>query len=100
MPSRIQAKTAARWPPFSFPLGALLAGSRRRRRLLARLVGNVLAGLLVDRLHAEADLAAIVDTQDLDLYLVAFLDHVGDLGDAARRQLRDVDQAVAGAQEV
>ncbi len=31
---------------------------------------------------AEADLAAVVDAQHLHLHLVAFVDHVGDLGDA------------------
>src|SRR5690349_9887760 len=69
--ARSKRKTAACGPPFLF---LLLAGCGSGL-LLARLVGDVLAGLLVDHLHAEADLATVVDAQDLDLHLVAFLDH-------------------------
>src|SRR6185369_13028421 len=53
---------------FHFSCDVLLR--RRSRLLLARLLRDVLAGRLVDRPHAEANLAAIVDAQDLDLYLV------------------------------
>jgi hypothetical protein len=59
-----------------------------------------LAGLLVDDLHRQADLAALVEAEQLDLHLVAFLDDVGGLGDALLGQLRDVDEAVLGAEEV
>ena len=52
--------------------------------------GQLVAGLLVDGAHAELDLAAVVDGQDLDLHLVAFLDHVGDLADALVGELGDV----------
>lgn len=64
-------------------MSVLLAGGGSR---FDRLVRDVLASGLVDRLHREADLGAIVDAQDLDVHLVAILDHVGDLGDATRRQ--------------
>src|SRR4051812_35482194 len=38
---------------------------------------EVLAGNLVDRLHRQPGLAAVVEAEQLDLDLVAFLDHVG-----------------------
>src|SRR2546421_9107791 len=78
----------------------LLAGgfARRRFRLLFGL--EVLAGYLVDRLHREPGLAAIVEAEQLDLDLVAFLDDVGGFLHAARRELADMDEAVLGAEEV
>ncbi len=60
----------------------------------------ILAGRLIDLLHAELDLAAVVEAENLDLDLVADLDDVGDLADALRRQLADVDEAVARSEEV
>src|SRR5438309_6711649 len=88
-------------PVIRFTCGsAVLPLSRRRLRLLARTVADVLAGRLVDLLHAELDLAAIVEAEDLDLDRVADVDDVGDLADALRRKLADVDEAVLGAEEV
>ena len=57
----------------------------RRRRRFVRLVAafglllgfEVLAGLLIDDLHRQPHLAAIVEAEQLDLHLVAFLDDVG-----------------------
>src|SRR5260370_5307619 len=74
--------------------------SRRRLRFLERPVADILAGRLIDLLHAELDLAAIVKAEDLDLDLVAHLDDIGDLADALRRQLADMDETVLGAEEV
>src|SRR3546814_8074857 len=64
------------------------------------LLGQLLAGLLVDRLHAELDLAPVVEADDLDLDLVALLEDVGDLLHPIGLHLRNVDEAVAGAEEV
>src|SRR5439155_21221118 len=61
---------------------------------------EVFAGGLVDDLHREAGLAAIVEAEQLDLNLVAFLDDVGGLLHARRSELADVDEAVLGAEEV
>src|SRR5262249_49099860 len=58
--------------------------------LLLRL--QILAGRLVDDLHGEAHLAALVEAEKLDLDLVAFLDDVGDLLHPARRELADVHE--------
>ena len=82
-------------------LSALLAGGFARRRRFRLLLGlEVLAGLLVDDLHRQADLAALVEAEQLDLDLVAFLDDVGGLVDALAGELADVDEAVLGAEEV
>src|SRR5690606_10876831 len=62
--------------------------------------GKFLAGLLVNDLHGEPHLAALVEAHQLDPHLVAFLDDIGGLLDALRRELRDVDEAVLGAEEV
>src|SRR3546814_14213729 len=64
------------------------------------LLGQLLAGLLVDRLHAELDLAPVVEADDLDLDLVALLEDVGDLLHPIGLHLRNVDEVVAGAEEV
>src|SRR5262249_21989443 len=61
---------------------------------------QISAGLLIDRLHAELDLAAIIHADALHLDHIADLDHIGDLLDAVRRQLADMDQPVAGAEEI
>src|SRR5437762_42110 len=73
-----------------FGLGPLLLPART----------EILAGLLIDLAHAELDLAAVVEAEDLDLDGVADLDHVGHLADALRRQLADVDEPVLRAEEV
>src|SRR3984885_14846803 len=67
-------------------------------RLLLRL--HVLAGLLVDDLHREPHLAALVEAEQLDLDLVAFLDDVAGLLHAARCELADVDETVTRTEEV
>src|SRR5690606_8811229 len=62
--------------------------------------GDFLAALLVDDLHGEAHLAALVEAEQFYPHLVAFLDHVGGLGDALVGQLGNMDQPVLGAEEV
>src|SRR6266849_1996932 len=74
--------------------------SRRRLRFLARPVADILAGRLIDLFHAELDLAAIIEAQHLDLDGIADLDDVGDLADALRRELADMNEAVSRAEEV
>src|SRR3954468_8352547 len=66
----------------------------------AALALEVFAGLLVDHLHRQAGLAAVVEAEQLDLDLVAFLDDVGGLLHARRGELADVDETVLGAEEV
>src|SRR5437870_4779205 len=78
----------------------LLAGRFTRRGGLGPGFLKVLAGGLVDRLHRQPGLAAVVEAEQLDLDLVAFLDDVGGLLHAGRSQLADMDQAVLGAEEV
>src|SRR6516162_9929556 len=73
-----------------------LAGDVGRLRLLRQ----ILAGLLIDRLHAELDLAPVIDAQHLDLDLVAHGDDVAGLLDPLRGQLADMDEAVTAAEEV
>ena len=74
------------------PAGGRPAGRPSGRRDLARRFGglalalfllDLLAGRLVDDLHRQAHLAALVEAEELDPDLVAFLDHVGGLVDAA-----------------
>ena len=50
-------------------------------------LGDFGAGFLIDHLHAEPDLAAIVEAEQFHFHLVAFLDDVGDLGDALGGEL-------------
>src|SRR6185312_15478085 len=64
------------------------------------LAGDLLARLLVDDLHRQAHLATLVEAHELDEDLVAFLDHVGRLLDTVGRELRDMDEAVLGAEEI
>src|SRR5262249_5969869 len=79
---------------------ARAAGTRPARLARWAGVGQLLAALLIDQPHRQANLAAWVDFEDLDLDLLAFAQDVGDLGDALVLDLRDVDQAVARAHEV
>ena len=55
------------------------------------LADDFLAALLVDDLHRQANLAALVEAHQLDVDLVAFLDDIGGLADALLRELLDVD---------
>src|SRR3546814_16253113 len=87
--------------------GEVMSPSPRRRlyRLQSRLPAlaglgfQVLAGLLVHALHGQLQLAAI-HADALHLHRIAFLHTVGDGVDALRRQHADVDEAVAGPEEV
>src|ERR1700761_6232400 len=80
---------------------ALLARRLAVVLVLRLLLGlEVLAGLLVDDLHREPHLAALVEAEQLDLDLVAFLDDVAGLLHAPRRELADVDEAVARTDKV
>src|SRR5438067_12446069 len=78
----------------------LLAVAVTLAPLLVELRGDVLAGRLVDLFHAELDLAAVVEAQNLHLHLVADLDDIAGLGDALRADLADVDEPVARTQEI
>src|SRR5262245_15682882 len=81
-------------------LSAALRGLRLLAALSALLAFDVLAGRLVDRLHGQTDLAALVDAEELYLHLVAFPDDVGDFVHPAWRELADVHQPVLGAEEI
>ena len=106
---RVLGRSAAapRWPMMRGG-GSVTDQRRQLPRLLAardaalfvELRRDVLAGRLVDLLHAQLDLAAVVEAEHLDLDLVADLDHVGHLADALRRQLADMDEPVARAEEI
>src|SRR5436305_2056272 len=101
---------AADFGPAAIRVNAISAGPIRTlagARLAAGLLGlgllfrlEVFAGFLIDDLHRQAHLAALIEPEQLDLHPVAFLDHVGDLLDPARRQLADVHQAVLRSEEV
>src|SRR6185436_21061449 len=80
--------------------GAELFRAGRLLRLGLLLGLEVLAGRLIDDLHRQPDLAALVEAQELDLHLVAFLDDGGGLMHAVRRELADVNEAVLGAEEI
>src|SRR6516164_5423129 len=71
--------------PFVLQSKALFAGRFARRRLALLLGFEILAGRLVDRLHREPCLAAVVEAQKLDLDLVAFLDDIAGLLHPVRR---------------
>src|SRR5215813_13754098 len=79
--------------PMTTPRGAGSAGG-------LGLPGDVFAGRLVDRLHAELNLAAIVHADDLDLHEIADLDDVAHGLHALGRQLADMHEPVAAAEEV
>src|SRR5581483_10522999 len=107
-----QTKRRPLRPPFAIVLlpgndfGALLrsaAGSGRFTALggLGLLLGfEILAGLLIDNLHRQPHLAALVEAEELDLHLVALLDHIARLLHSALRQLANMDETVFGAEEV
>src|SRR5437667_6193019 len=97
-----KTKRAAEKPPFVISLFSddLLAGRLALWRGVGLVRLEVLAGGLVDRLHRQPRLAAVVEAEQLDLDLVAFLDDVGGLLHAGGSELTDVDQAVLGAEEV
>src|SRR5262249_9207316 len=61
---------------------------------------EIFAGLLVDHLHGQPHLAALVKAEQLDFHFIAFLDDIGGLLHAPRRQLADMHQAILGAEEV
>src|SRR5262245_8154280 len=74
--------------------------SNTERRLTGFGPRDLLAGLLVNDLHRQPDLAAVVAAEQLHPDLVAFLDHLVDGLGPAFGKLRDVHQAVAGAEEI
>src|SRR6201984_3675645 len=82
-------------------LKSLLAGGFARRGRVRLLPGfEVLAGRLIAPLHRQPRLAAIVEAEQLDLDLVAFLDDVGGLLHAVGRELADMDEAVTCAEAI
>src|SRR5436190_21873281 len=82
------------------PKGSGLLASRLAQLLALLLAFEILAGGLVDHLHRQPHLAAIVEPEQFDLDLVAFLDDIGGLLNPARRELADMDETVLGAEEV
>jgi hypothetical protein len=74
---------------------AAFAGLTRRTGVF-----QLFAGLLIDDAHRQANLAARIDLEDLDLDFLAFAEDVRDLLDALVADLRDVDEAVLAAHEV
>src|SRR5262249_31669481 len=87
-------------------LAATLALAARRtlgRELLLGLAlgaRQLLAGRLIDDLHGEPHLAAVVEAPKLGGNFLAFVDHFANRLRTALRQLRDVNQAVLGTEEV
>jgi hypothetical protein len=69
---------------------------------LARRAGvfQLFAGFLIDDAHRQANLAARIDLEDLDLDFLAFAQGIRDLLDALVLDLRDVDETVLAAHEV
>src|SRR5262245_63025842 len=61
---------------------------------------QVLAGRLVHDFHGKAHFASLIEAEQLDLDLVAFLDHVGNFLHSARRQLADVHEAILSPEEI
>src|SRR4051794_31835314 len=62
-------------------------------------IGQLFAGFLVDQTHRQADLAALVDLDQLDLDLLALGEDVTDVLDPLVLDLRDVDQSVLAGHE-
>src|SRR5258708_22090891 len=86
---------------WNLPLRLFSAGSLAVRLAFRLLFGlEVFAGLLVDHLHRQPDLTAFVEAQQLDLHLVAVLDDIRGLLHPSRRELADVHEAVARAEEI
>src|SRR6056297_317866 len=63
-------------------------------------LGDLFTGFLIDHLHRQADLAAIVKAQELDLHVLTFLEHVARVVQAAVLDLADMHQPVTLAEEV
>ena len=61
---------------------------------------EISAGLLIDTLHRQLDLAAIIEPDDLDLDHIAFLANVGSLFSPAVLQFRNVNKSVLRPEEV
>ena len=70
--------------------------ARLARRAVVR---KLFAGLLVDEAHRQADLAALVDLEQLDLHFLAFGEDVADVLDPLVLDLRHVHQAVLAGHE-
>ena len=87
----LQKNTPANLPACLFSFWSLTSGVVLR---------NFLTGFLIDNLHGQTDLAALVKAHQLDPDLVTFLDHVGDLGNLSGGQLGNVNQTVLGTEEV
>jgi hypothetical protein len=87
------------------PSGSLDGGNHSpaaspRRRFCGLLLGlEVLAGGLVDHLHRQPGLAAVVEAEQFYPDLVAFLDDIRGLLHAGGCELANVDKTV-GAEEV
>src|SRR5690242_5369401 len=81
-------------------IAAISAVASRLTRLARRAgVGELLAGFLVDQAHRQADLAARVDLEELDLHFLAFGQDVADVLDPLVLDLRNVHQPVLAGHE-
>src|SRR4030095_11716168 len=76
------------------PVATIFPGLARGAR-----VRPLLASLLVDQADRQADLAALVDLEQLDLDLLAFRENVADVLDPLVLDLRNVHQAVLAGHE-
>src|SRR5438270_6400093 len=105
-PAASAAMPAASAPPPELPVpsaAATLAPPAADRHRLAQplvLSGIVIGSLHDDRLARQPHLAALVDVDDLDRHLVAFLHEVGDLAHPVGSELADVHQAVSAGHDL
>src|SRR3546814_5084806 len=92
-------------PPRSTRTYTLFPYTTLFRSRFARFTGRtgvfqLFAGFLVDDAHRQADLAAVVDLENLDLHRLPFGDDIGRLLDAFVLHFGDVDETVLAAHEV
>ena len=81
---------------------AIATGRTTLEALLGFALGarDLLAGRLVDDLHGEPHLAAVVEAEQLDEHFLALLDDIIYAFGPARCQLGDVHESVLGTEEV
>ena len=103
-PARRAAQTkGGPWAVFRMTIGReayCAAGCSVLARLAFPSSFQLKAGRLIDDLHRQAHLAAIVDAEQLHEDLSPSLTTSLTFGDALLRKLRDVDEAVLRAEEV
>src|SRR5438270_286261 len=87
----MRATSSVRSPPRGWTTGSI------KRRGTG--VGQLLTGFLVDQAHRQANLAARIDLEQLDLDLLAFAQDVADVLDPLVFDLRDVHQPILAGHE-